>query len=317
MESLLEETGIKGGVLMSSLKEKSYLRAQNKKILIFKSFGFINLIVVNLYEIRTTNRVLFVPVIIVDMTLVFLSFLGDIMKINKLEKAKLEIENLEIYNVKLKSTYDEMRSFKHDFSNIIQALGGYIYSEDISGLKGMYTRLKNDIKDVNNVEILNPIIINDPAIYSLINEKYNIAKKYGINMELDAFIDFKEVDIHILDFCRILGILIDNAIEAARKCQKKEVYVRFMRDPRSMKDVVIVENTYSNKDLDITKMFDKEYSTKEEKTCHGLGLWKVNKIVNKNSNITLRSVKGERFVQILEIYDKKKECYETSSQAIV
>lgn len=302
---------------MSLLKENNYLRTQNKKIIIMKGYGFVNLLVLNLYEIRTTNRVLFVPIIILDFVSVFLIFIGDILKTNRIEKARLEIENLEIYNKKLKNTYDEVRSFKHDFSNIIQALGGYIASDNISGLKNMYKRLKSDIKEINNIDILNPLIVNDPAICNLLNKKYCLAKKNGIHMELDVFVDFNEMDIHILDLCRILGILIDNAIEAAKECKKKEVSVRFLRNARGYKNVIIVENSYSNLNVDVTKMYDKEYSSKEDKIYHGLGLWKVQKIVKKNDNLNIRTIKGDKFVQILEIYDKGKEYVESNSHALV
>ena len=33
------------------------------------------------------------------------------------------------------TSYDCVRGFKHDFSNIMQAIGGYILTEDLSGLK--------------------------------------------------------------------------------------------------------------------------------------------------------------------------------------
>jgi len=271
----------------------------------------------NLYEIKRANKLLFIILVIIDIIAVFFSLTWDIIQINRLEKAKLEIENLELYNRKLKNTYDEVRSFKHDFSNIVQALGGYISTENISGLKTMYKRLRGDVREINNVEILNPLIINDPAVCNLLNKKYSLAKKYKITMDIDVFVDFNEIDIHILDFCRVLGILIDNAIEAAKECEKKEVSVRFLRDERGSRNVLVVENSYLNKELNVKKMFEKEYTTKPEKSCHGLGLWKLNKIVSKNDNLNLKSVKGEKFVQILEIYDKRKEQFLSTTQVSV
>ena len=112
-----------------------------------------------------------------------------------------------------------------------------------------------------------------------------------------------DIEINTLDFCRILGILLDNAIEAAKECKKKEISVRFEKDHKVNRNLVIVENTYQNLDVDISRIFDKEYTSKSEKKSHGLGLWRVKKILDRNNNLNLYSFKGNKFVQQLEVYN--------------
>ena len=49
--------------------------------------------------------------------------------------------DLQETNKRLECCYDNVRSFKHDFSNIMQSIGGYIAVKDIEGLKKMYSSI--------------------------------------------------------------------------------------------------------------------------------------------------------------------------------
>ena len=125
-------------------------------------------------------------------------------------------------------------------------------------------------------------------------------------MNIEVMIDLKEMKISPYEFCRILGILLDNAIEAAKECEEKVINVRFIKDFKVNRELVIIENSYKKVDLDIEKIFEKGYSTKkEEKDNHGLGLWTVRKILNQTDNLSLFTKAGELFSQQLEIYEQK------------
>ena len=154
--------------------------------------------------------------------------------------------------------------------------------------------------------ILDPKIINNPAVYSILTNKYYMAQKEKILMNIEVMIDLKEIKISAYEFCRILGILLDNAIEAAKECEEKVINVRFIKDFKVNRKLVIIENSYKKVDLDIEKIFEKGYSTKkEEKDNHGLGLWTVRKILNQTDNLSLFTKAGELFSQQLEIYEQK------------
>ena len=65
--------------------------------------------------------------------------------------------------------------------------------------------------------------------------------------------------------------------------------------------LLIIENTYKEKDIDTYKIFEKGYSTKEGNT--GLGLWEIRQILKKNNNLNLYTTKSnEYFTQQFEIY---------------
>lgn len=235
------------------------------------------------------------------LILYFVINLYCMISTNKLNIAKQNLEETRLMNKTLTILNDKIRAFRHDFNNIIQAIGGYIQAKDMEGLEKYYSQLLKDCQEVNNLTGLNPESINNPAIYSLIASKYYLATEKGIEFDLDIFMDLTSIDMKIYEFCRILGILLDNAIQATQECEEKHIKVTIRKDNRCKRQLLIVENTYKEKDIDTEKIFEKGYSTKEGNT--GLGLWEVRQILLKNTNLNLFTSKDDTyFKQQLEIY---------------
>ena len=206
------------------------------------------------------------------------------------------------HNRILKIAQDDIRGFRHDFSNIICTIGGYVHSKDMDGLENYFGQIQNDVVKVNNLTALTPDIINNPAIYALVTAKYDKASNLNIKMSVEVFMDLNIINMQIYEFTRILGILLDNAIEAADECDERNVYVHIRNDQRHNRQLLIIENTYKDKNINTDKIYEKNYSTKPKNT--GLGLWEVRQILKRNNNLNLYTTKTERlFKQQLEIYN--------------
>lgn len=232
----------------------------------------------------------------------FLLSIYSFTRMIKLATTEKELQNAEEYNKSLEILYDKVKGFKHDFNNMMSTFSGYLDNNDLLGAKEYLAEVKKDCKITNDLSILNPRIINNPGIYSLLNNKYFNASKLGINISIDFFLDLTTLKVNMYKFSRILGILLDNAIEAASMCDKKIVRVSFRRENKNKRAIVIVENTYSNKDVDTDKIFNKGVSGKENHS--GIGLWEVKNYIKKNPNLNLFTHKtDEFFIQQLEIYD--------------
>ena len=76
-------------------------------------------------------------------------------------------------------------------------------------------------------------------------------------------------------------------------------------DIKQNRQLIIVENTYENKDVNIYKIFEKGFTSKEKEIgSHGLGLWEVRQILKKNNNLNLHTTKDNKyFKQQLDIYN--------------
>lgn len=205
-------------------------------------------------------------------------------------------------NKSLKILYDKVKGFKHDFDSIVSSLNGYIEQNDMNGLKQYFSEVKKDCKIADDLALINPRTINNPEIYSLLNNEYAKASALGINFELEFFLNLNELEINIYFFSRILGVLLDNAIEAAENSKEKFVKISFIRENVNGRAVITIENSYSNKNIDLENIFKKGITSKE---CHaGLGLWEVKRYVNKSKNLDLKpSVSPSTFKQEFFIYD--------------
>ena len=225
----------------------------------------------------------------------------SIIKTMNLQKTKDDLEQEKQYNKTLQILHDNIRAFKHDFANIISGIGGYVETNDMEGLKKYYKQLLQDCNQVSNLGSLNPDSINSPAVYSVLANKYYKADNLGIKISLETFIDFNNLYMGIYEFTRILGILMDNAIEAASECDNKYIHVEIRNDINRNRQLLIIENTYKDTNINIEKIYEKGYSTKPHNT--GLGLWEVEKILKKHKNITRFTSKDNKlFKQQIEIY---------------
>lgn len=219
----------------------------------------------------------------------------------KLVTTTQKLESAEEYNKTLHILHDSVRGFKHDFDNIVTTIGGYIKTNDMAGLEKYYSQLQEDCSKVNNLYVLNPDIINNPGIYNLLTTKYNEADEKGIKVNLTFLLDLNNLNMKIYEFARILGILLDNAIDAASECDKKLINISFRNDSRNNRNIILIENTYNDKNVDLDNIFKKGVTGKANHT--GLGLWEIRQIINKNNNINLYTTKDKQyFSQQLEIY---------------
>lgn len=244
------------------------------------------------------------------LVLYLLISLYSLFRTSKLEETKQLLETEKSYNENLSTMHDNIRGFKHDFNNIVQAIGGYLSSDNITGLKAYYKDLLEECQLNNNLAVLNPELINNPAIYSLLCDKYHKAKDANIKLDIEVMANLSNLNIKTFELTRILGILFDNAIEAASKCEKKIVSISFRKHKAHHSTLIVIQNTYTNKEINIDRIFEKGYTSKQiagnakEISSHGLGLWEVKKYLKKNTNLDLFTTKNEQFfTQQFEIYD--------------
>lgn len=216
-------------------------------------------------------------------------------------KTKNKLKTAEIYNKTLYDLNGELNSFKHDINNIHIAMSGYIENNNIEGLKKFYSDFNIDSKKINDLNLLSPSLINNNAIFSLLSTKYYEAVDKGITVNLYFFLDLSQVNIKIYELSRILGILFDNAIDAASTSKEKIINITFRRENNNLRDIVIIENSYQDKNINIDEIFLKGVSHKENHS--GIGLWEVKKILSKHNNLNLYTSKtNDMFSQQLEIY---------------
>lgn len=284
----------------SFFKFKSFTCFNYKDVLnqIISAMGVL-LLIIQFIEIvkcpltQNASNKLILPNILIFLIIIFINAYGFINKRNFLK--------LQEVNKNLTEINDKVRCFRHDFNNILQAIDGYIVLDDMDSLQTYFNSLVKECNYVNVVDFLNNRVKENPAISSVLLSKFRVAEKNNIKMNIQISTDLSKFKKKSYIISRVLGILLDNALEACLETEEKIVNVKFFKDDMKNKNLIKIENTYINKEVDIRKIFEKEYTTKDGNT--GLGLWKVQDMLKQDTNFELFTTKDDyMFKQQLEIY---------------
>jgi len=111
---------------------------------------------------------------------------------------------------------------------------------------------------------------------------------------------------NIIDLTRIVGILMDNALEASSDMEDTQVNLALLKKNNSF--LLILENRVHVEFINIERLFQSGYSTKGEN--RGRGLTNVRSIVHQYPNITMNTrVENSFFIHEIEIIkvDAKKK----------
>ncbi|WP_321385998.1 GHKL domain-containing protein [uncultured Enterococcus sp.] len=189
----------------------------------------------------------------------------------------------------IESFNDELRKIQHDYRNILATLGGHIYSEeiDISELRKHYEEIMSslDIEKFGFIHFSKIRNVNNLEIISILVAKIVKASNSDISLTLEIIepVSFQQDD--IMKIIRILGILLDNAIEGALECKKPKIDIAFIQVEAGA-IVIHIQNNTINKQLINQLLIRREnYSTKGEN--RGLGLGIVYELVGISKNLAL------------------------------
>lgn len=253
--------------------------------------------VLNYYDYSTPFLILSVLETTVMGIAIFVFFKRTVER----DKAQSELLLSEMHNKTMVGMVDGVRTLKHDYNNIMQALSGYVSTKQYDKLEEHIKKVLQECNVVNNFSVITPELFNEPAIYGIMGAKYFLAVDKDITVDLDVTCDFTKICFSMPELSRILGILLDNAMEATEKAKQKYIRFEAKYDKRKNADVIKVINTYDTSiNIDLDKIYEKGVSSKKVKS--GIGLWEVKKLVKKNkSSQIFATIEGGKFVQNLII----------------
>ena len=220
---------------------------------------------------------------------------------NKIESAKLEQQKK--YILALEKNNNEIKKFKHDFNNIILGLDGYINNDNFNKEK-LKKYFNSTIMNFNNNIELNDIVIAKlnsikvSSLKSLITNKVLIAQNNNINVDINIQGEITNFYTDEMQLSRILGILLDNAIEAALEVtDDKKIEMNIIQIDKTTD--IQISNTFNNTGIPITDFNKEGFSTKG--TNRGLGLSSAHEIANKLNMLLNTEIDGNTFIQNLSI----------------
>lgn len=251
-------------------------------------------------EIIGFNCILFACYFIIS-TILIINITKQNEKRMELEKRQEIYQHLQEYTTQIEHMYSSLRSFKHDYSNIMLTMSEYIASEDIKGLEKYFVKtiMPMNQKLTSDTTRMNQLMnLKDLELKSLISAKLLYALELGIHVEVEILEEISHVQMDIIDLARILGIFLDNAIEAALEAEQPKL--QFAAICSENKKVFIIANTFVDKGIPIATLKKEGVSTKGEN--RGIGLFHVKKVVSGYQNVLWdMEVKHDYFMQTLTI----------------
>ena len=213
---------------------------------------------------------------------------------------EIQLQNLSNYSQQVEGLYQEIRSFRHDYANILSSLKIGIDQQDINLVSQVYDSvLKNSGEKLKGkrFDVAHLRNINDLALKSILLSKLSEAQNLSVPVSLEISEQFSIKNMEQIDFLTITSILLDNAIESAAE---GGIAVCFLEDTEWNKLVMIVKNSTLEREIELRDIFKRDNSSKGE--GRGIGLANVRRILKSYPNVCLKTTsKNYVFTQILEI----------------
>lgn len=274
----------------------------NKLILLMFSIVIIILVTLDFRYYTTFSTKIYLTnlvVIICLIVLISISLYNNIKAVNEMEKS----EQLLNFMSKYEKIIDEGRINKHEMLNnllflkSIEDKNSKEFNETLNDLINEYDKKGIGIKNIYNL----PSGLKGIFYYKLsgLNEKgFNIS----INISKQISSSLKKIEHkEYLILYKLIGILLDNAVEAAYKTKERIINIDIYKDNRNI--IIEINNTFSNK-IDFSKINDKNYSSKGKN--RGLGLYIVKNLLIRSNIISLEQKVDHNYFISQIIVNKKK-----------
>lgn len=221
-----------------------------------------------------------VTVVLMAVLIVYLAQRFDTVR--KIQAQQDMIAQQRLYEQDLEMIRQEVRTFRHDYKNLLAGLAQQAGEGELEGLRhalseldaGFDLRLGRKIQastQIGNLQV--------PEVRSLLLSKLAAMRERGVECRLEVLRPVVAVDMDVWDFVRCLGILIDNAMEAAADTEPSWVEIVLLASDGQI--FLRISNSYSNL-IEPGKMWNDGWSTKGP--GRGLGLSSYQRILEKYPN---------------------------------
>ena len=247
------------------------------------------------------NNVLHISGYLLVMLFLLLAMRRSYLEQIKTQAKQKALQDLQDYTHNLEAMYNSLRSFKHDYVNILLSLSGYIENCDMDELRDFFedkifpTKNLIDQGDYKLNQLGNISVL---EIKSLLCAKMIYAHESGIDVTIDIPDRVDSFPIDTVDLARILGIFLDNAIEAALETETPQIGLNIIQNKDGVS--IIISNCFRDNGVVLYKLKQKGFSTKSGH--QGIGLSNVQKIISSYDNVLLETtMQCGYFMQHMEL----------------
>lgn len=209
-------------------------------------------------------------------------------------------QEIDLYNRHIEEKENSMLEFrkaKHDLKNqlifLLERCEKKVYKEVELFLEQLIEKAPFDSLTISKTD--------NSVVDALVNYKYTIAKRFGIEfivkLEIPMILPFENADM-----CIVLGNALDNAMEANIRADIEKRYVKLNMRMDMNNLVIVIENSFNGQISKDKK--GKILTIKTNKINHGFGLDSIQKVVNKYHGFMRTSYTETVFTIEILLYGK-------------
>ena len=284
----------------------NYRLSKNKKIVVLSLLTLVT-IAVFFYSLikdyRFSNNV-FTYLLVIFTLVVILGYLFK-EKMNN-ENMFKRYDDLLTVMKNYESDIEDHRTSNHETRNELLAIRSKVSDLGDETLCEYIDSILGDKKNINSAKYSRFKYLPTNGLKGFLYYKFSEAEEKGLDVKLNIA---KQVENSFLkdlntkdfkDLTRILGVYLDNAIEASVLSEKKQLGIEIYKVKNDIE--IIISNTYSNK-VDKDKIGNERYSTKGLTRGHGLLL--VKRILRNNNRLTSEAkITDTVYSQTIKITEK-------------
>lgn len=287
----------------------NYNLSTNKKIIVMSSITLVMLAIFfyNLIKKFEFNNNIITYLAIIVMLICVLLYLFK----QKIENEKISKKYDELLDVmkNYENDIEEQRTLRHETKNEFATIKCKIQDkEDDNSIIEYIDSVIGDKGKASSTKYSKFKYLPSNGLKGFFYYKFIEAEKKGINVSINiskqienSFL--KDIDTKdFKDLARIVGVYLDNAIEASFTSEDKKLGIEMYLIKEKIE--IIITNTFNN-EINLDKIGKESFSTKGKHRGHGLLL--VKKILNENNMFEAKNeIRGNIYIQSLKIKDNKK-----------
>ena len=214
-----------------------------------------------------------------------------------LKRQEEELKIYKLYIHPLEELTKDIRARQHEFDNHMNAvLNMHVTIDNYDELVAAQSAYCKEIYEAKGVSTPALLRISDKILAGFLYSKILGAPTYA-KVEIQVLSQQIITSVSEHNLVEILGTLVDNAFEAATP---QLPLVEMVLDSKEDKLIFMIRNQVQGLTMgDISRFFQKGYTTKDNRECRGLGLYQANMIAQQfGGEITVELTDGEESQEI-------------------
>lgn len=189
---------------------------------------------------------------------------------------------------------DKVKTILHSMNGVIQTVDALLQNRETEQIDQIMSDFRKELSDAGQT-----IYCSHPLIDAILSEKARIAYEQNISYQVFVESGFVIRDMKSIDLISLISNLIDNAIEAASRCNQGFIDIKMFRVSDGEIVVLKIKNNFVDHPAERGGNF---MTRKQNPSMHGIGVRQVKKIVEQYEGNINFSYENQIFEVVVHLF---------------